>query len=93
MRKKYAEHYTLFEAVYDTIPEYPNEVSMTAHIERSISRLPLRCQTAFKLRLHENLSNGDIAKRMNITKKTVEVYMLKAFDHLRKNRDKVFRTS
>ncbi len=84
VKKKYADHYRLFEAVYDNVNEAERDTSSTyAMIEKSISILPERCQVAVKLRLDENLSNGDIAKRMNITKKTVEMYMFKAFSHLR----------
>lgn len=84
VRKKYADHYRLFEAVYDNVNEAERDTTSTyAMIEKSISKLPERCQVAVKLRLDENLSNGDIAKRMNITKKTVEMYMFKAFSHLR----------
>ena len=94
MRKNYAEHFTLFEAVYDTVPEAEHDsATISSLIEKSISKLPERCQFALKLRLHENLSNNDIAKRMNITKKTVEAYMYKAFDHLRKNRHDLVRTN
>ena len=84
VKKKYAEHYTLFEAVYDTIREEEREpLAIQSMIESSLSQLPERCQLAVKLRLTENLSNGDIARRMNIKKSTVENYMVTALGHLR----------
>lgn len=82
--KKYAEHYKLFEAVYDTTsPEERDNATLERLIEKGLRQLPERCQMAIRLRLHENLSNSDIAKRMNIKKSTVENYMVTAISHLR----------
>src|SRR5579859_2078713 len=81
---KYMEHYRLFEAIYESIePDERTPEAIHAALIHAITDLPARCQTAIKLRLLENLSNPDIAERMNISKKTVEVYMLKAFNHFR----------
>lgn len=82
-RRKYEEHFQLFEAVF-----YQDDDSETAHalsemIEHGLSQLPERCRLAVRLRLDENLSNGDIAKRMNIQKDTVENYMVTALNHLK----------
>lgn len=94
MKKRYAEHYGFFEAVYDTLPASDHDPSSVGDmIEKGLMNLPTRCQQAMRLRLHENLSNGDIAKRMNITKKTVEAYMLRAFDHFRKIRQEFLNVS
>lgn len=93
VRKKYIDHYRAFEAVYDNVAEEAiDPAEMQARIEKSLQALPERCQVAFRLRLHENLSNGDIAQRMNITKKTVEVYMFQAFKHLRSSYHDLFKT-
>jgi RNA polymerase sigma-70 factor (family 1) len=93
VKKKYIDHYRAFEAVYDNVGEEAvDPVAMQARIEKSLQALPERCQAAFRLRLHENLSNGDIAERMNITKKTVEVYMFQAFKHLRASYHDLFKT-
>lgn len=83
-KQKYAEHYLLFEAAYDNLNGEPFDSSaIESLIDRSIAELPERCQVALKLRLHENLSNTDIAKRMNVKKTTVEMYMFRAINHLR----------
>jgi DNA-binding CsgD family transcriptional regulator len=37
-----------------------------------------------------HLSNGKIKQHMNITKKTVEVYMLKAYKHFRSLYGKIY---
>jgi RNA polymerase sigma-70 factor (ECF subfamily) len=84
VRKKYAEHYRRFEVVYDSINEEEGDPSsVQIMIDRNIAQLPERCQQALKLRLTENLSNGDIAMRMNIKKSTVENYMVTALAYLR----------
>lgn len=89
VKRKYANHYRAFEAVYDNLGEESIDPEVIQRlIDKSIMELPERCQAAFRLRLHENLSNGDIARRMNITKKTVEVYMFQAFKHLRSSYQK-----
>jgi RNA polymerase sigma-70 factor (ECF subfamily) len=84
VRKKYAGHFKLFEAVYGSTQEEESDPSsIQAGIEKVIAQLPERCQFALKLRLTENLSNHDIARRMNIKKSTVENYMVTALAHLR----------
>lgn len=84
VKKSYADHYRLFEATYTTqeIGEEEKK-SMMELIEHGLTLLPERCQLAIKLRLKENLSNKEIAERMNITKSTVENYIVKAVSHLR----------
>lgn len=84
VKRKYAEHYKIFEIIFDNSDETDRNASQLGEmIQQSILLLPKRCQEAIKLRLHEDLSNVDIAKRMNITKQTLEVYMSKAMAQLR----------
>ncbi len=91
VRRRYEEHYKLFEAMYDSIGEEElSAESIQGKLLKTITDLPERCQVAIKLRLLENLSNGEIAARMNISKKTVEVYMLTAFKHFRANYDRIY---
>ena len=93
VKMKYAEHYRLFEVMYESIEhEERTPEAIQSRLIGTIADLPERCQTAIKLRLLENLSNGEIAERMNITKKTVEVYMLRAFNHFRSSYDKIYNT-
>jgi RNA polymerase sigma-70 factor (family 1) len=85
VKKKYADHFRFFETVYDSIEanEQPDPDQLLQKLDHYIEALPERCRIAFRFRMHENLSNGQIAERMNIGKKTVELYMFKAFAHIR----------
>ncbi|MBA4055544.1 MAG: hypothetical protein C0490_12590 [Marivirga sp.] len=85
VRKRYAEHYLIFEALYEEMDESAfDEKEMQAMIEQSLTKLPERCGTAIRLRLYENLSNAEIAARMKVTKKTVENYVVMFTAHFRK---------
>ena len=84
VKERYVEHYKFFEAVYESMSEEDRDPAvLQAMIRKSLSQLPERCQLAVNLRLTENLSNTDIALRMNIKKRTVENYMVAALAHLR----------
>lgn len=84
LRHQYAEHYMHFEAAYASLAgEDRNPETIQALILKNLDGLAERAQEAFKLRVTENLSNGEIAERMQISKSTVELYMVKAFNHLR----------
>ena len=84
LKKKYAEHFMLFEAVYaEGGGENSNHADIQAAIEKVMNDLPDRCREALRLRLSEELSNRDIAIRMNITTRTVEGYMFHAYNHIR----------
>jgi RNA polymerase sigma-70 factor (family 1) len=92
VKRKYADHYRLFEAVLETsIDENREPENIEALIEKGLAELPERCQVAVRLRLTENLSNGDIAKRMNITKGTVKNYMVTALNHLRASYERLYK--
>jgi RNA polymerase sigma-70 factor (ECF subfamily) len=94
VKRRYAEHYKLFEVMYESIDhDERTPETIQAMLIKTIADLPDRCQAAIKLRLLENLSNGEIAERMNITKKTVEVYMLKAYNHLRASYNNIYNTN
>lgn len=49
----------------------------------SMEQLPPRCREVFRLSRYENLTNKEIAARMNISAKTVEVQITKALSILR----------
>ncbi len=83
-RKRYAEHYLFFEAAYDNIDEERTTEAIQKAIENGIRQLPERAQMAIRLRLNENLSNAEIAQRMNISNRTVDNYMHQVYAYFRK---------
>jgi len=84
VRDKYAEHFQLFESIYDPFNEQDtSDIVDNTFINKSLRQLPERCQVAFRLRLRENLSYEEIASRMNINTRTVKNYMATAIVHLR----------
>ena len=95
VRQRFADHYRLFETIYDSADEERHGDSHTiyAALLQHLEGLPVRCQEAIRLRLTENLTNGEIAERMQINKRTVELYISKAFSHFRASYDKIFRTA
>lgn len=94
VKKKYVDYYKVFSVLYDTAePDAWDTKTLQTLLLKSIQGLPIRCQMAMRLRLQENLTNADIAIRMNISKKTVELYMCKALSHLRITFREVYQTS
>lgn len=52
-------------------------------IESTIDSLPEKTKTIFRLSRIENLSNKEIAERMNLSVKTIEFHITKSLQHLR----------
>lgn len=52
-------------------------------VKKSIEELPPRCQEIFKLSKYEGLKYAEIAETLNISIKTVEAQMGKAFSYIR----------
>lgn len=96
VKRKYEQHFIHFQAAFDFLYEAENDKSIDPDafkslIDTGLSQLPERCQIAFKLRLVENLSNAEIAQRMNITKNTVQNYMTRAIASLREARQSLYK--
>lgn len=84
VEKRYVEHFKIFAALSGPgDPDPQNEESLRSMILKCLEGLPERCKMAIKLRLTYNLSNQEIAQRMNISKRTVELYVTRALSHLR----------
>lgn len=84
MKEKYAEHFRIFSEVYETLDgDERTPDNIRDAILKNLQGLPLRCGEAMALRVLENLPYAQIAARMNISRKTVEVYISKALAHLR----------
>ena len=60
------------------------EHELENQIEKSIHQLPEKCRQVFILSKVEGYQQSEIAKKMNISLKTVEAHMTKALKHLRK---------
>lgn len=62
--------------------ELINSRELNNQLKLSLSRLPDRCKEVFELSRFEQLANKDIAKRLNISLKTVEGHITKALKQL-----------
>lgn len=74
--------------LFELCSEYETDQKLIAEeladiLNSSINKLPLRCQTVFKLSRFEKLSNRQIAERLNISVKTVESQMTIALSRLK----------
>ncbi len=80
VHQRYVEHFKIFEAVYDNADD---RARVDELIEGGIERLPKRLREIVRLKLNENLPNEEIAKRLRLSKATVNTYMHQAYDHFR----------
>jgi RNA polymerase sigma-70 factor (ECF subfamily) len=84
VQHRYAEHYRIFENLYDTgNADGENIETLRNALLRRLEGLPERCKMAMRLRITDNLSNQEVAEKMNISRRTVELYISKALCHLR----------
>lgn len=63
------------------------ETEMEQRVYHEINKLPDRCKEIFKLSRFEDLSNEEISKKLNISKRTVETQISKALKTLRSSLD------
>lgn len=75
-----------YEAVNNATENEDNDITIKKIeiVKKSISELPPRCQQVFKLSKYEGLKYAEIAETLNISIKTVEAQMGKAFSYIRK---------
>jgi RNA polymerase sigma-70 factor (family 1) len=85
VRRAYAADLTLFSAsLHDNSTlEWQDFQDLENLIESSLSQLPEKTQTIFKLRWKEHLSSQHIATRLKIAPHTVENNVSMALKHLR----------
>lgn len=63
--------------------ELVGEEELSNLIEKTLSGLPARCRDIFYLSRFEQLSNKEIAERLNLSTRTVEWHISNALKHLR----------
>lgn len=59
------------------------ESELEAKVQKSLEKLPPRCRNIFKLSRFEGLKNNDIAKKLGISKRTVELQVSNALRQLK----------
>ncbi len=92
VRRRYADHYRNFESSYQQQDyERPDPDACIDLINKRMAELPERVQAVARMRLNENLSNGEIAQRMKITRKTVENYVVIFTSHFKAKFSALFK--
>ena len=82
LEKKYVDEINAFFE-----EDNPNLESLISKVKEEIEKLPAKCRATFKLSKFEGLTYVEIAEHQNISVKTVENHMNKAFAVIRKNID------
>lgn len=92
VKEKYILHLTNFlQAVNTNTPhKYLVAKEMLAQIESIITELPQQCKTVFYMSRFENKSNEEISNELNISLRTVENYLSKSLNFIKKNDFKLY---
>lgn len=85
VRDAYAE-YTIATETEQTedIEEGIYASELEAQLANAIEQLPVQCRRIFKMSRFDDLSNAEIAERLDLSKRTVETQISKALQSLRK---------
>jgi len=84
IRHKYAEHVAYTMDPGDSSLEHEvNKTELEHLLYKAIGELPPKCQSIFKMNRFEGLTNGEIAEKLNLSKRTVETQISKALRILR----------
>ena len=62
-----------------------NMVELEKKIYSEIEKLPAQCRRIFKMNRFDGISNGEIAEKLKLSKRTIETQISKALRILRKN--------
>ncbi len=83
---KYENYYRKQDKVFDTdASEYINMQEINEIIDETLNSLPERCRNIFLLNRYDGLKYREIAKKLDLSIKTVEANMGKALKLFRKN--------
>lgn len=84
IRTKYAEHVVKTTDIQEnSLEQEVNKSELEHALFIAISDLPPKCQSIFKMNRFEGLSNGEIAEKLKLSKRTVETQISKALKILR----------
>ncbi|MEH6407568.1 MAG: RNA polymerase sigma-70 factor [Leeuwenhoekiella sp.] len=82
---------TVHEEILQNIPSSSSSEKQLEYdefeklVRNEINKLPPRCERVFTLSRFENLSNSEIAQKLNISIRTVEKHISDALKHLKSN--------
>lgn len=65
--------------------EILDAVELDRQVAKCVDSLPPQCRTVFLMSRYRNMSNDEIARCLNISKRTVESHISKALKELRKS--------
>jgi RNA polymerase sigma-70 factor (ECF subfamily) len=85
VRREYAAEFTHFarEQYDNSVVEQTDLNDLENTIQQKVAELPGQCQVAFRMSRMEHKPISQIAKKMNISTRTVENYISQALRHLR----------
>jgi RNA polymerase sigma-70 factor (ECF subfamily) len=81
--ESYVASYGLSEDSTDT-ENYILYSDLQKHLQHALEQMPESCREAFELNRFEGLKYREIAEKLNLSERTVEVRISKAIDFLRK---------
>jgi RNA polymerase sigma-70 factor (family 1) len=87
IQDKHIKNIVLEKDYEDNLETEINTVELQQRIYEVIEELPSRCKKIFKLNRFEGLKNEEIAKELNLSKRTVETQISKALKFLRRKLD------
>jgi RNA polymerase sigma-70 factor (ECF subfamily) len=84
IRIRHADYIMNNADIQDNILEQEvNKTELEHALYKAINQLPPKCRSIFKMNRFEGLSNGEIAERLKLSKRTVETQISKALKILR----------
>jgi RNA polymerase sigma-70 factor (family 1) len=84
IQEKHLKNIDLERGDEENLEDEINTVELQYKIFEVIEELPAKCQRIFKMNRLEGLKNEEIAKQLNLSKRTVETQISKALKVLRK---------
>ncbi|MCQ2229889.1 MAG: RNA polymerase sigma-70 factor [Bacteroidales bacterium] len=78
-----AQVYTFSSEETNETDELIEVSELEAQLANAINQLPEQCRKIFEMSRFDGISNGEIAERLNISKRTVETQISKALKFLR----------